>query len=66
MDILKASEHAQALYDAHGDKAEFEAAQRQKESETAGDEKKQGTGCQLGPPFVGCEGQFKGNCRLSG
>ena len=38
MDILKVSEHAQALFDAHGDKAEFEAAQRQKESETAGDE----------------------------
>jgi hypothetical protein len=37
MDILKVSEHAQALYDAHGDKAEFEAAQRQKESEKAGD-----------------------------
>ena len=38
MDILKVTEHAQALYDAHGDKAELEAARRQNESEAAGDE----------------------------
>ncbi|MEP2028066.1 MAG: hypothetical protein ABJI96_05080 [Paracoccaceae bacterium] len=37
MDILKATEHAQALYNAHGDKAEYEAARRQKQSEEAGD-----------------------------
>jgi hypothetical protein len=38
MDILKVSEHAQALYDVHGGKAELDAARRQKESEAAGDE----------------------------
>jgi hypothetical protein len=38
MDILKVTEHAQALYNAHGDKAEFEAARRQMESEASGDD----------------------------
>ncbi len=38
MDLMKVSEYAQALYSAHGDKAELEAAQRQKQHEAAGEE----------------------------
>ncbi|WP_146592186.1 hypothetical protein [Puniceibacterium confluentis] len=38
MEMTKVSEYAHALYGAHGDKAELEAAQRQHEHEAAGDE----------------------------
>jgi hypothetical protein len=38
MDAMKATEIAHALYRTHGDKAEAEAAQRQKRCEAAGDE----------------------------
>lgn len=38
MDMMKVSEYAHALYSAHGDKAELEAAQHQKEHEAAGRE----------------------------
>jgi hypothetical protein len=37
MDMIKVSEYAQALYSAHGDKAELEAARRQSQYEAAGD-----------------------------
>ena len=36
MDMMKVSEYAQALYSAHGDKAELEAARHQKEQEASG------------------------------
>lgn len=36
MDMIKVSEYARALYSAHGNKAELEAAQRQKRYEAAG------------------------------
>jgi len=39
MDVMKASEIAHALYRARGDKAEFEAAQREHQYRDAGDEK---------------------------
>lgn len=38
MEIAKIAEYARALYDAHGDKAEAEAAQRAKKHEDAGEE----------------------------
>ncbi|MDJ0640388.1 MAG: hypothetical protein QNJ20_16305 [Paracoccaceae bacterium] len=37
MKISKITEYARALYDAHGDKAELEAARKAKECEDAGD-----------------------------
>ncbi len=37
MNIEKVSEYARALFEAHGDRAEFEAAQNAKEKEEAGD-----------------------------
>jgi hypothetical protein len=37
MEMVKVTEIAQALYNAHGDKAELEAAKRQNTSEEAGD-----------------------------
>jgi hypothetical protein len=37
LDAVKVSEYAQALYRAHGDKAEAEAAQRFRDSEIKGD-----------------------------
>lgn len=37
MEVAKITEYARALYDAHGDKAEVEAARKAKESEDAGD-----------------------------
>ncbi len=37
MEIAKVAEYARALYNAHGDKAEVEAAQKAKQSEEAGD-----------------------------
>ena len=36
MEIKKVGEYARALYDAHGDKAEAEAAQKIRECEEAG------------------------------
>lgn len=38
MDAIKATEIARALYRAHGDKAEFEAAQRERQLRESGDE----------------------------
>lgn len=38
MDIIKATEIAQALYSAHGDKAEWEAAQRENQFKEEGNE----------------------------
>lgn len=38
MEVTKATELAQALYRAHGDKAEAEAAQRERQSRDAGNE----------------------------
>ncbi len=38
MEIAKIAEYARALYDAHGDKAEAEAAQRAKKHEDAGEQ----------------------------
>lgn len=38
MEISKIAEYAQALYEAHGDKAEAEAEQKAKKAEDAGDE----------------------------
>lgn len=38
MEMMKVSEYAHALYSAHGDKAELEAARRQQEHEVAGEE----------------------------
>ncbi len=43
MDMMKVSEYAQALYSAHGAKAELEAAQRQKQHEKAGETTKANT-----------------------
>ncbi|NBD30876.1 hypothetical protein [Salibaculum griseiflavum] len=37
MQIEKIAQHARALYDAHGDKAEAEAAQKAKQHEEAGE-----------------------------
>ena len=37
MEIAKITEYARALYDAHGDKAEAEAAQKAKQHEEAGE-----------------------------
>ena len=37
MDITKIHEYARALYDAHGNKAEAEAAQKAKKHEDAGE-----------------------------
>ncbi len=37
MEITKIAEYARALYDAHGNKAEVEAAKKAQECETAGD-----------------------------
>lgn len=37
MEQSKVTEYARALYEAHGDKAEAEAAQRASKAETAGD-----------------------------
>ncbi len=39
MEMTKVAEYARALYEAHGDKAEAEAAQKAKHHEEAGDEK---------------------------
>ncbi len=36
METAEVMKHARALYDAHGDKAEFEAAQKAREHEDAG------------------------------
>lgn len=36
MDAIKASEYARALYSAHGDRAEAEAAQKMRQCEEAG------------------------------
>ncbi|KUJ80609.1 hypothetical protein AVO45_06075 [Ruegeria marisrubri] len=36
MDAIKAAEYARALYSAHGDKAEAEAAQKMRACEAAG------------------------------
>lgn len=36
MDALKTAEYARALYTAHGDRAEAEAAQKMRECEAAG------------------------------
>ncbi|UWQ29834.1 hypothetical protein [Leisingera sp. M523] len=36
MDAIKATEYARALYSAHGDKAELEAAQKMRACEDAG------------------------------
>ena len=38
MNLMKKTEIAHALYRAHGDKAEFEAAQKEREQRTAGNE----------------------------
>lgn len=38
MDVIKANEMAHALYRAHGDKAELEAAQREQQFSSDGDE----------------------------
>lgn len=38
MNVIKVTEIAQALYKAHGDKAELEAAQRENQCHEAGDE----------------------------
>lgn len=38
MDVVKATEIAHALYRAHGDKAEYEAAQREQKYKDAGNE----------------------------
>jgi len=38
MEISRVTEFARALYDAHGDKAEAEAAKKAKEYEEAGEE----------------------------
>ncbi|MDU8913413.1 hypothetical protein [Aestuariicoccus sp. MJ-SS9] len=38
MDMMKVHQHARALYDAHGDKAQAEAARNAKKYEDAGDE----------------------------
>jgi hypothetical protein len=37
MEYIKIAEYARALYEAHGDKAEAEAAQKAKQHEDAGD-----------------------------
>lgn len=37
MEMAKITEYARALYDAHGDRAEAEAARKAKEHEDAGD-----------------------------
>ena len=37
MEIAKITEYARALYDAHGDKAEAEAAQKAKQHDEAGE-----------------------------
>ena len=37
MELSKITEYARALYEAHGDKAEAEAAQKAKQYEEAGD-----------------------------
>lgn len=37
MEMSKVNEYARALYEAHGDKAEAEAARKAKEHEEAGD-----------------------------
>lgn len=47
MEITKISEYARALYEAHGNKAEAEAAQKAKESEQAGDADKAETWRQI-------------------
>ncbi|NNJ66792.1 MAG: hypothetical protein HKP54_02015 [Boseongicola sp.] len=39
MEMAKITEYARALYDAHGDKAEAEAAQKAKHHEDAGETK---------------------------
>jgi hypothetical protein len=39
MEVSKISEYARALYEAHGDKAEAEAAQKAKHHEDAGEAK---------------------------
>ncbi|RLK10833.1 hypothetical protein [Ruegeria conchae] len=38
MDALKTAEYARALYTAHGDRAEAEAAQKMRESQAAGNQ----------------------------
>lgn len=38
MDVIKTTEIAHALYRAHGDRAEFEAAQKERQLKDAGDE----------------------------
>ncbi|MEX0307814.1 hypothetical protein I5192_05815 [Ruegeria sp. SCSIO 43209] len=38
MDALKTAEYARALYTAHGDRAEAEAAQKMRECEAAGNQ----------------------------
>ncbi|MDJ1017758.1 MAG: hypothetical protein QNJ35_14715 [Paracoccaceae bacterium] len=38
MEIAKITEYARALYEAHGDKAEAEAAQKAKKHDEAGEE----------------------------
>lgn len=39
MEASKVAEYARALYEAHGDKAEVEAAQKAKQHEDAGEKK---------------------------
>ncbi|WP_037316015.1 hypothetical protein [Ruegeria halocynthiae] len=39
MDALQAAQYARALYTAHGDRAEAEAAQKMRECEAAGNKK---------------------------
>ena len=43
MEASKITEYARALYEAHGDKAEAEAAQKAKKHEEAGEEKEAAT-----------------------
>ena len=39
MDVIKTTEIAHALYRAHGDRAELEAAQRERQYQDAGDKR---------------------------
>lgn len=43
MEVIKTTEIAHALYRAHGDKAEWEAAQREKQLREAGDQSQAAT-----------------------
>jgi len=42
MEIIEVQEHARKLLDAHGDKAEYEAAQKAKHFKLEGDQKQAG------------------------